>query len=237
MASGIPSSVYNAIETSSDVYVDNVRVGGAHTSGSGLPGSIYAEIPMARSTWSTISLVVSYANTVYYATDKSVFEMPVGGFILMADTFRAPACTKCHSLGSSDAISNFHVSAGAWAAPRPAAQPDTSAQCDSCHGPIAGTGNWFSPSFGRNMNWSGMTMKEVCTAVLSHTPTYSDLSWHIDNDPRLNWSFSNNKLPNGHIEPVPPPYDSGTLDSFAYAMWEPYRALGQPCDGLEWVPY
>jgi hypothetical protein len=203
--------------------------------------TVSADIPMPRSEWHTISMDMTVGNTQYNATPQSLFEIVTAGFVLMADTFRAPSCTNCHSLGNSDAISNFHVSRGAWAAPNPAAQPGDSSKCDACHASkIGGTGKWFSPPDSTDMNWKYKTLKDICLAVLNHTGGYEGLMNHVQWDPRLNWSFSG-ALPDGKTEAIPPPYSSNAL-SYLVMMtgWGAGFDTTDPtgaCKNLEWVPY
>ena len=236
-ASSTPASVYNSVNLAtasdhSDVYANGVRVGSAHyVSG----GTIYADIPLTGGVHTNATLSVTTGGATYSATASDLFAMKVSPFILLADTFHADRCVSCHSLGSSTAISNFHVSRGAWAAPRPLAQPDSAAECNSCHAAATANDVWRSPSFAKGMNFNAMTTSQICQAVTSHMDA-SALREHLFGDPRVGWALESGVLPNGIQRAPAAPYSSVEAWILAGDLYQEAITTGIKCDSLVWFP-
>jgi hypothetical protein len=241
LAGSVPSQVLNAFSTASQVYVNGVAVGPAHwrlnPPDYPTPITISAEVPMPRGQWNTVTMSVSTPLAVYNATPQTIFEIPVSPFVLIADTFRSPSCSNCHSLDSSSAISSFHISRGAWSAPNPNAKAGDPTVCNGCHAPAIGTGNWFSPPYAFNMNWSQMSTKSMCVAVINHLGDMASFDNHITFDPRFNWSMGSGALPDGKTEPSPSPYYSFLFADLAHEMGFDWTiSTDTLCRNLEWVP-
>jgi hypothetical protein len=223
-----------------DVYFDGARVAGGTVDFPIFGGNtaiVWATVPMPPPQWTTVTVSVTAGNTQFNSTPQMFFELRTSPFLLDAPTYRSASCTNCHSLGTSDAISNFHVSRGAWGAPNPAAQPGNATVCNGCHAPFIGTGNWFSPPASADMDWSTKSLYDVCVATFTHTGGYDGFIQHISWDPRLLWSF-NGALPGGKTEPPPWPGSAYSFQMLQEVIgWADFTTPETACKNLQWVPY
>jgi hypothetical protein len=155
----------------------------------------------------------------------------------LGPTFKSDRCSSCHAMGSKTLIINDNVlhrqrlteaSIQETVTPR-----GTQLRCGSgCHN-VAGAvpghtfaeTEWMIPKFDMNINWSTMTVAQICARVKANLPTDAATQHHFFEDARIGWAVNDGRTPGGTTLPKAPP---GSFAEFTRII-NAWITSGRPC--------